>query len=107
MKNDPLRKASDKKSSPLNNNIVWLLLCLGVLTLLAVSVMSSTADERIVYSDLLELVKNSDNKEGQNYIEVHSETGDKEKTVRFSDPADIKINNYEVSGTVTRQEVPD
>ena len=35
---DPLRKIGDKKTSPINNNIVWFLLVLGVLTLLAVSV---------------------------------------------------------------------
>ena len=42
---------------------------------------------KIAYSDLLELIKNSDNKDGKNYIEVKRKEGDKEVTDRLSNPA--------------------
>jgi cell division protease FtsH len=105
MKNDrdPLRKVGEKKPSPINNNVVWFLLVLGVLTLLAVSMMTGGPDEKIQYSDLLELIKVSDAKDGNNYIDVHRERGDKEQVLRFSNPTDIKIGSYEVTGKITRE----
>jgi cell division protease FtsH len=104
---DPLRKVGDKKASPINNNIVWFLLVLGVLTLLAVSMMTGGPDEKIQYSDLLELVKASDNADGKNYIEVRREKGDKQQVLRFSHPTDIKLDSYTVTGKVTREVVGD
>jgi cell division protease FtsH len=105
MKNDrePLRKTSDKKSSPINNNVVWFLLVLGVLTLLTVSMMTGGPDEKLQYSDLLDLIKIADSKDGHNYVEVRRGTGEKEHVVRFSEPTDIKIGSYEVTGRVTRE----
>ena len=109
MKNerDPLRKSNDKKSSSINNNVVWFLLVLGVLTLLTVSLMTGGPDEKILYSDLLELIKVVDNKDGKNYVEVHRGTGDKEHVDRISNPTDIKIGSYEVTGKITRETVGD
>lgn len=107
MKNDrePLRKSNDKKASPINNNVVWFLLVLGVLTLLAVSMMTGGPDEKLQYSDLLELVKVTGDQAGKNYIDVHRGSGDKVQTVRFSDPTDIKLGSYEVTGKVIREVV--
>ncbi|HTM56526.1 MAG TPA: ATP-dependent zinc metalloprotease FtsH [Pirellulales bacterium] len=107
MKNDrePLRKSNDKKASPINNNVVWFLLVLGVLTLLAVSMMTGGPDEKLQYSDLLELVKVTGGQGGKNYIDVHRGSGEKVQTVRFSDPTDIKLGSYEVTGKVIREVV--
>jgi len=107
MKNDrePLRKSNDKKASPINNNVVWFLLVLGVLTLLAVSMMTGGPDEKLQYSDLLELVKVTGDQGGKNYIDVRRGSGDKVQTVRFSDPSDIKVGSYEVTGKVIREVV--
>src|SRR5690242_10914973 len=107
MKNDrePLRKSNDKKASPINNNVVWFLLVLGVLTLLAVSMMTGGPDEKLQYSDLLELVKVTGDQGGKNYIDVHRGSGEKAQTVRFSDPTDIKLGSYEVTGKVIREVV--
>ncbi len=104
---DPIRKSGDKKSSPMNNNVVWFLLVLGVLTLLTVSMMTGGPDEKVLYSDLLELIKIADDKDGKNYIEVKRGTGDKEHLVRLSNPTDIKVGTYEVTGKVTRENAGD
>ena len=93
---DPLRKSGEKKISPMNNNVVWFLLVLGVLTLLTVSMMTGGPDEKVLCSDLLELIKIADDKDGKNYIEVHRGTGDKEHVVRLSNPTDIKVGTYEI-----------
>jgi len=102
MKNDkdPFRKSADKKANSINNNVVWFLIGLGVLTLLAVSLMSNAGEERIQYSDLLRLVKNED---GKGYIEVRGGTTEKPQTARYSNPTDIKIGSYEVTGRVTKE----
>jgi hypothetical protein len=47
---DPLRKSSDKKTSPMNNNVVWFLLVLGVLTPLTVTMMTGGPDEKVLTS---------------------------------------------------------
>ena len=100
---DPIRKSGDKKTSPMNNNVVWFLLVLGVLTLLTVTMMTGGPDEKVLYSDLLELIKIADDKDGKNYIQVQRGTGDKEHVVRLSNPTDIKVGTYEVTGKITRE----
>jgi len=105
MKNDrePPRKANDKKTSPINNNVVWFLLALGVLTLLLVGLMTGGPDEKIAYSELLELIKVTDALDGKNYIDVQRGTGERARTERFSQPSEIKIGSYEVTGKVWRE----
>ncbi len=106
MKNekDPFRKSTEKKPSPINNNVVWSLLILGVLTLFLVSLMTGGADEKIRYSDLLALVKNEN---GEGYVEVNKGTGEKASTIHYSNPTEIKIGSYEVTGKITREVVGD
>src|SRR5262249_53038672 len=96
---DPLRRASDKKSSPINNNLLWVMIGLALLTSLAVMLMTAGSGENIQYSDLLRLIKNEN---GTGYIDVPRGSGDKEHTVRFSKPSEIKISSYEVSGKVEK-----
>ena len=105
LEKDPLRKGPDKKSASLNNNVVWFLLILGVVTFSAVSLLTSGSDEQLLYSDFLRLVKVSDAGEGKDYIEVKKGTGEKEVVVRYSHPIDIKIGSYEVRGKLTKQVV--
>ena len=103
MKNDrdSFRRASDKKSTSFNNNIVWFLLILGVLTFSAVSLLTSGNEEKLQYSDLLELAKVADGKSGNAWIDVQKGTPEKIQKVRYSDPSDIKIGSYEVTGRIT------
>ena len=90
----------------MNNNVIWILLSLCLLSALVVSLLNTTGEERIQYSDLLELIKNSDRADEQKYVEVRKAAGDKSKVVRYSNPAEIKVGTYEVTGKVTRQEPP-
>ncbi len=100
---DPLRKSSDKKSASLNNNVVWFLLILGVVTFSAVSLLTAGSEEKLQYADLLNLVKVTKNPEGKNYIEVTQGTGEKQQTIRYSNPREIKIGTHEVTGKITKE----
>jgi cell division protease FtsH len=100
---DPLRKSSDKKSASLNNNVVWFLLILGVVTFSAVSLLTAGSEEKLQYADLLNLVKVTKNPEGKNFIEVTQGTGEKQQTIRYSNPREIKIGTHEVTGKITKE----
>jgi cell division protease FtsH len=99
MKNDrdPLRKPSEKKVSPINNNILWVMIGLGLLTSFVVMLMTSNTGENIQYSDLLNLVK-SDNLS----VEIERGSGDKKQLEVFSNPADLKVGNHDVTGKIER-----
>ncbi len=106
MKNDkdPFRRASEKKISPLNNNnLLWILLVVGAAMLLAVALFSNTAEERIGYSELLDLIKMSDSKDGSHSIEVHRGTTEKPQLVQYSKPTDIKVGSYEATGRIMKK----
>lgn len=100
---DPLRKSSDKKSASLNNNVVWFLLILGVVTFSAVSLLTAGGEEKLQYADLLNLVKVTKNEQGKNYIEVTQGSGEKQQVVRYSNPQEIKIGTHEVTGKITKE----
>ncbi len=102
MKNErePLRRSSDKKPSPINNNILWFIIGLGLLTSFVVMLLTSTTGEGLRYSELLDLVND---KNGQGYVEVDRESGGKTIKVRFSNPTEIKLGSYEVTGKIERQ----
>ncbi len=100
---DPLRKSPDKKSASLNNNVIWFLLILCVVTFSAVSLLTAGSDEKLQYYDLLKLVKVAHEEPGKNSIEVTQGTGDKKQVVTYSDPRDVKIGTHEVTGKITKQ----
>ncbi len=106
MKNDrePTRRSSDKKTSPINNNILWFMIALGLLTAFVVMLLTSTTGESLAYSDLLRLVENES---GQGYIDIERKSGDKPYQVRFSQPSGIKIGSFEVTGKIMRKEPDD
>jgi cell division protease FtsH len=102
MKNDrePTRRSADKKPSPINNNILWVIIALGLLTSFVVILLTGGTTESLQYSDLLRLVKNEDNK---GYIEVERTSGDQKEVIRFSNPQQLRIGSYEVTGKIDRQ----
>jgi cell division protease FtsH len=104
MKDDrePLRKLPEKKASPVNNNVLWLILALCLFAALLVGVLGTAGDEKIPYSDLLQLVKDP-----QHAVEIERGTGENRTKVRFSNPNSINIGTYEVSGKITRETPPD
>jgi cell division protease FtsH len=101
MKNDQLpRRSADKKTSPINNNILWFMIALGLLTSFVVMLLTSTTGDDLKYSELLRLVKNED---GAGVIEVERKSGDKTSLVKFSKPSEINIGSFEVTGKIQRQ----
>ncbi len=98
MKNDrePARRSADKKA-PINNNILWFMIALGLLTAFVVILLTGQTGDQLAYSDLLRLVKNED---GKGYIDVEREIGSKKVAVRYSNPRDLRIGNYDVTGTI-------
>jgi cell division protease FtsH len=100
---DPLRKSPDKKSASLNNNVIWFLLILGVVTFSAVSLLTAGSEEKLQYYDLLKLVKVAHEEPGKNSIEVTQGTGDKKQQVTYSEPRGLKIGTHEVTGKITKQ----
>jgi cell division protease FtsH len=98
MKNDrePTRRSADKKA-PINNNILWFMIALGLLTAFVVILLTGQTGDQLAYSDLLRLVKNED---GQGYIDVQREVGGRKVAVRYSNPRDLRIGNYEVTGSI-------
>jgi cell division protease FtsH len=102
-KKDPVRKPADKKLSPMNNNVVWSLLALGVLTLFVVSLLNPMPGVEIPYSDLLRLIKLTDSSGKSREPIVVREP--KEKAVRYSDLSDLRIGSWEVTGKVNRVEL--
>src|SRR5215213_7489211 len=101
------RKASDKKSSPINNNVVWYLLALGVLTLFVVSLLTSGSEVKLETHDFEQLVAHSGKNATQpSYIDVHVGEGDHAQTVRYSEPTDIRVFEREITGKLTREVDP-
>jgi len=101
MKNDtPPRRSSDKKTSPINNNILWFMIALGLLTSFVVMLLTSTAGETIQYSDLLTLLKNEN---GQGFVEIERQSGGKPIKVKYSKPTEIRLGSYEATGKIERQ----
>ena len=98
---EPLRKPADKKPSPINNNILWVIIGLGLLTSFAVMLMSSGGGENIQYSDLLRLLKSQD-PDGTRAIAVERGSGEEKQRIVFANPTELKIGGYEVTGKIER-----
>ena len=60
-KRDPVRKGPDKKTSPVNNNLILILLVFGALLFVLVTVFNNGSEVYIAPSDLRELIERSDN----------------------------------------------
>ncbi len=101
---EPGRKPSDKKSTTINNNILWYLLGIGVITLLAVTYFNDNGTVEIGYSDLWQLIEKTDpNAKTKGVIEIQSGSGENQRTYRYSDPTDVVIGNWEITGKITQE----
>ena len=81
--------------------MVWVLLAIGIGTLLLVSLFGADAGEEIVYGDLRRLIEQGKNPEAA--IEVPGP--DKKTTVRYSNLDKLIFETSEITGRVTVQEV--
>ncbi len=98
-KPDPVRKVTEKKSSPMNNNVIWTLLALGVLLLIVVTWINNVVEVVIPYSDLLNLVKQrTPDEPAKGHITVR-ENG---LEVRYSGLKDPRLGGWKVTGKITR-----
>ncbi len=98
------RQGKDKKDPPSRGNLVWYLLALGVGTLFLASLLGTRRPERIVYSDLWELIEQGAPSENPDAaIEVTKGIDGKEVRVRYSNLKDLKFGPAEITGTVTRE----
>jgi cell division protease FtsH len=92
---EPPRKSADKRSPPINSNLVWYLLALGVVALLLVVYVQQERAYEISYSDLLKLL-------ARNTVDAKDST-DNNRLLRYSAPADIRIGPQEITGKANRQ----
>lgn len=101
------KKPSEKKGSPLGNNVIWYLLALGVGTLFLVNLWNGKAKTEIPLSELKKLIKLGKPEKAKKppSIEVRQGSGPKTRLFRYSDLNDVKIGPYEVTGTVTSQQI--
>ncbi len=108
-KNDSARRSSDRKPVSPNANLIWYLLAIGIVSLLVVSLLAGRSQVKIPYSDLVRLIEKSDpNAEAEeDFIEVKegSSKSSVQRVVRYSGLTDVKIGQYELTGTVTQEVV--
>jgi cell division protease FtsH len=97
-------KSSDKKPQQ-GGNLVWYMLGLGVLLLLMVTFFNSGSEQKILWSDMLQLVSASDPQDAQapGYIDVIDHSGTRPQWVRISDLSHVVIGTNEVTARITRQ----
>ena len=95
-KRDPFRKGPDKKTSPVNNNLILSLLVVGALVIVVVTVFNSSAEYSISSSDLETLVELTDPKSpGDASISISD--GDKSdadkpgKTIKYSGVSNLRF----------------
>jgi len=105
---DPPKNASEKKTTPQGNNLVWYVLGLMVLLLLLGTVWGGNDRLTLKWSDLEELiaVSNPESKTpGNNFITVEDTSTKTPKWWKINGPTEIKIGAFEVVGQLTREEV--
>lgn len=95
-KREPSRRPNDRKPS-LGGNVVWSLLAVGVAGLFAVSLVGTTPELRISYSDLQKLVRATAAKGNDRFVTV-TPGDDPARTAPFGDLRDVVIGAFEVSG---------
>jgi cell division protease FtsH len=105
-KPESTRKKLEKRLQPAGNNMVWYLLAVGIGTLFLVSLLTNRNQIEITYMDLVRLIEKGSPDTSKNAaIDIKTGPEGKEKTVRYSQLADLTIGQYEITGTVTRQVV--
>jgi cell division protease FtsH len=97
-KREPPRRPNDRKPS-LGGNLVWSLLAVGVASLFAISLVGTTPELRISYSDLQKLVR-ATSATGQDRFVTIVPGDDPSRAAPFGDLRDVVIGAFEVSGKV-------
>ena len=106
------KRAADRRPPLGGPNLLWSLIAAGVAGLFAMSLVSTTPEVEISYSDLERLIRLSGTQAGPQagldgpprWIEVSRRGDDPRQVARYADLQDVVIGAFEVSGTV--REVP-
>jgi cell division protease FtsH len=100
-KKETFRKAPDKKTSPVNNNLILSLLIAGAAVFILVSVFNGGSEYVIPYSALEKLVDRTDPKlPDEASVEVGEGTG----KVTYSHLSELRVAQFRVTGKVIRTE---
>ncbi len=92
---DPVRKGPEKKTSPVNNNLVLLLLVIGAVLFVAITVFNNGSEIAVLYSDLKKLVERTD-------PAVPADASVQVGLVKYSNLSDLRVSAYRVTGKVLR-----
>ena len=113
-KRDSARRSPDRKPAMGGSNLLWSLIAAGVAGLFAMSLIGSTPDIELSYSDLEKLIQAADRhadgtaEPGQtdgeeaaiSWVEITQPAVDGRQTARYGDLRDVVIGAFQVSGTV-------
>ncbi len=97
-KREPSRRPPERKQS-LGGNLVWSLLAVGVASLFAISLIGTTPDLRISYSDLQKLVR-ATTATGEDRFVTITLGDDPSQAAALGDLRNVVIGAFEVSGRV-------
>jgi len=98
----PPQRQPDRKPSPAGGNMVWVLLGIGIVTLLMVSLFDADSDQTIEYGYLRKLIEQGEPKKNPKAaIEVPSADG--KITFRYSNLRKLRFNPSNITGEVTMQ----
>jgi len=97
-KRDTPRRSNDRKPA-LGGNLVWSLLAAGVASLFAISLIGSSTELRVSYSDLQRLIRAATAEGAGRYVTISSGS-DPQRSGLYGDLHDVVIGAYEVVGKV-------
>jgi len=102
----PDQHSGDRKSPLLGGGIIWCLLAFGIAMFLLLVYLKDSQTNEIPYGKLVTLIEQGSPEQNPNAkIDLVEGPEGKEKTVRYSDLAELKIGQTEITGKVTRQEI--
>ncbi len=93
----PQKQPERKPTATGGNNMVWVLLGIGIVTLALVSMFGADTGETIDYGHLRKLIEQGSNDKAS--IDVTSDDG--KRTVRYSNLDDLTFKPSEITGKVT------
>jgi cell division protease FtsH len=102
----PGKRPTEKRAPPIGNNIVWYLLGIGLTILLIVGWLHQDSSYDIPYSNLVELVKATAKPDDPGVL-VRESSQPSAPAVRYKDPTDIEISQFEITGKVFRENSSD
>ena len=103
---DKDQRQQDNRGVPGGSNVVWVLLAVGVLTLLAAVLFTHLTTCEIAYPDLIQLIQNSPRTGDEG--DARGFRGDmtvqqRKETIRYSDLHDVRVGPHLVTGKVARE----